>query len=189
PGVAARAGTAVLDAIAAGVLPESREHPYGEWPGLDRLFERLIATRDVVPAMPAAQLPDLGRFRDLVDEFVALARASRGGAPGSRFLAQLRRRLEGLRGATDPAVILAALGRLRKNEPEKMRKAVEFEDDAAGWRAWKAFDGDGGKNPVRATPLWDDLCAPFHRFMARRLVAMQPAVVALYAKVKARHRA
>ncbi|MFL5260924.1 MAG: UvrD-helicase domain-containing protein, partial [Anaeromyxobacteraceae bacterium] len=189
PDVAERAQAAVVDAIAAGVRPESREHPYGEWPGLDRLFERLIATRDVPPAMPAAQPPDLGRFRDLVDEFVALASGSRGDAPGSRFLAQLRRRLEGLRDATDPAFILAALGRLRKNEPEKMRMRVEFRDDAAGWSAWKAFVGDDGKKALRATPLWDDLCAPFHRFMARRLVAMQPAIVALYAKVKARHRA
>jgi ATP-dependent exoDNAse (exonuclease V) beta subunit len=188
PDVAARAQAAVIDAIAAGVRPESREHPYGEWSGLDRLFERLIATRDVPPSVPAAQPPDLGRFRALVDEFSALASASRGDAAGSRFLAQLRRRLEALRDATDPAFILAALGRLRKNEPE-IRKGTHFEDDAAGWRAWKAFDGDERKSPVRATPLWDDLCAPFHRFMARRLVAMQPAIVALHAKVKARHRA
>jgi ATP-dependent helicase/nuclease subunit A len=189
PKIAAEAQAAVVDAVAAGIRAESREHAHGEHAGLDRLFERLVTTRDVPPAVPQPRRPDLDRFRELVDEFVALARASHGDAAGSRHVARIRRRLERVRDGADPVAILAELNRLGQAEPEKMRRGLEFADDPGGWRAWKAFDGDTNKTPVRATALRADLLRPFQRWMARRLVRMAPAVVRTYEKVKARHRA
>jgi ATP-dependent helicase/nuclease subunit A len=187
--VAHEAQAAVVDALRVGLRAESVPHEHGEYPGLDRLFERLVRTRDVPAAVPPPPSPDLGRFRALVDELSELVADSSGAGAGTRFLARARARLESLKGSDDPAEILKELLRLPRALPEKMRKGVEFVDDPAGWRAWKAFDGDSTRSPVRATPLYEDLVRPFAAWLGRRLVRAAPAVVAAYERVKARHRA
>ncbi len=187
--VAEEASRAVVDALRAGIRAASVPHGHGEYPGLDRLFERLVRTRDVRPAVPPPQAPDLPRFRELVAELAGLAEGSRGEGAGSRFLARMVARLRRLADEPDPVRILAELLRIRGATPKRMRKGVDFEGDDPGWRAWKAFDGDGGKRPVRDGPLRDDLLLPFARWLGRRLVAAAPAVVATYERVKARHRA
>lgn len=179
----------IVDALRAGMRVESREHEHGEFPGLDRLFQRLVATRDAPPVVPLPRRPDVARFDELVEELAGFLRGSAGEGDGTRFFLRTLARLRGLKGEADPTVILKELLRIPRTMPAKMRKSIEFLGDAAGWKAWKAFDGDDGKNPVRAKPLFDDLLRPYARWMARRLVATAPAVIATYEKVKARHRA
>jgi ATP-dependent helicase/nuclease subunit A len=187
--VAEEASSAVVDALRAGIRAQSVAHEHGEYPGLDRLFERLVKTRDVTPVVPAPRAPDLACFRELVEELAGLAAGSSGEGAGSRFLSRLVARLRRLADEADPVRILAELLRIPRATPVKMRRGVEFPDDGPGWRAWKAFDGDGGKRPVRDGALRDDMLLPFARFMGRRLAAAAPAVVATYEKVKASHRA
>ncbi|HEY6098475.1 MAG TPA: UvrD-helicase domain-containing protein, partial [Anaeromyxobacter sp.] len=176
PGAAAAAiaQEAFRDALRAGVRAESREHEHGEWAGLDRLFARLVETRDVPPCAGPAPAPDLAAFRDRVDAFEALARGSSGSGAGSRHLAELRGLLLALRDEQDPVALTRRLGRLPR---VKLGKAADFPGDDAGWQAWKAFDE--GRPFLR----------PLHAWMARRLVAAAPAAVAFYERVKARHRA
>jgi len=187
--LAPQAQATFLDALAAGLRAQSREHEYGEYPGLDRLFHRLVETRDVPPLVPAAQPPDLGKFRDLVAEWDAFAGRSAGEGAGSRFVALARARLLPLRDEGDPVRILRELLWLDRSTPPRLVKRDDFPGDDGGWKAWKAFDGDGTKHPVRASPLREDLLRPFFRWIARRLVATAPAVIAAYEQVKARHRA
>jgi ATP-dependent helicase/nuclease subunit A len=187
-GLAAEAQATFLDALAAGLRAQSREHEHGEYPGLDRLFHRLVETRDVPPRVPAAPRPDLGRFRDLVAEWDALAGRSAGEGEGSRFVALARARLLALRDEDDPVQILRELLWLDRSTPPRLGKRAGFPGDDGGWIAWKAFAGDDTRNPVRPTPLRDDLLRPFFGWIGRRLVATAPAVVAAYERVKARHR-
>ena len=187
PKVAEAAQSAFVDALRAGVRAERRVHDHGEVPGLDCLVEALVRSRDVPPLVPAARAPDLGRFRDLVDEYVGFAKASRGEGRGSRWLAATRRRLERARELDDPVLVLKELLRCA---PPELRKGADFPDDAGGWDAYQAWRGDARKrNPVRESALCDDLLRPFARWLARRLVGAAPAVVATYEQVKARHRA
>jgi ATP-dependent helicase/nuclease subunit A len=180
------AQAALDDALRAGIRPERRVHAHGEVPGLDRLVEALIRTRDVGPAVPAAGSPDLARFRALADEYLGHARASRGDGLGSRYLAWTRRALERVRDDEDPVRILEALLRCA---PPRLKKGEHFPDDDAGWALYKALCGDEGRRRLRAGALHDDLVRPFARWMGRRLVAAAPVVAALYDAVKERHRA
>jgi ATP-dependent exoDNAse (exonuclease V) beta subunit len=183
---ATAAQAALADSLRAGIRAERRVHPWGETPGLDCLVEALVRTRDVHPRISPAEEPDLGRFRALVDEYVALAAASSGEGRGSRWVAHTRERLERARALADPVRILAEL--LRRAPPQ-LKKKEDFPDDDAGWAVYKAFRGDAGRKPLRDGALYEDLLRPFARWMARRLVAATPAVVAAYEKVKARRRA
>jgi ATP-dependent exoDNAse (exonuclease V) beta subunit len=170
--VAEAAGEAFRDALRAGIRPESRELEHGELAGLDRLFERLVERRDVPPRVAAVPPPDLAAFRKVVDAFDDLARASSGEGAGSRRVAELRRRLGELRGEEDPLALLRRLSRLPRGD---LKKATDFPDDESGWKAWRLFD----RGRVLTRPL--------HAWMARRLVAAAPAVVAFHDLVKARH--
>src|SRR6266568_772494 len=186
--VAAEAQATIVDALRAGLRAESVELQFGERAGLDGLFARLVETRDVPPVVPPVKEPDLGKFRDLVDEFAGFAQKSKGQGAGSRFIARTLDGLQRLKDEEDPTRILTGLRRIRLSKPRQLRKKLEFPDDDAGWKAWKAFEGDDNKNPVRAAPLHQDLLRPFHRWMGRRLVRAAPAIVGMYGKVKARHR-
>ncbi|HEX9290057.1 MAG TPA: UvrD-helicase domain-containing protein [Anaeromyxobacteraceae bacterium] len=186
--LAEEAQATIVDALRAGMRVQSVQHQHGEYAGLDRLFDRLIETRDVPPVAPPATAPDLGRFRELVDELAGLAARSRGEGAGSRFIARTLTRLQRLRDLQDPVPILAELLRLAHGFP-KLGKRDDFPDDDGGWRAYKALGGDSAKNKVRETAIVEDLLRPFGRWMGRRLVRTAPAVVATYEKVKARHRA
>ncbi|ACG75189.1 UvrD/REP helicase [Anaeromyxobacter sp. K] len=187
PELAAAAQSAFLDALRAGVRAERRVHDHGVVPGLDCLVEALVHTRDVPPVVPAARRPDLGKFRDLADEFLGYAAESSGDGTGSRWVAATRRRLERIRGEEDPVLVLKEL--LRCAPYRKLGMKADFGDDRAGWALYKAFLGDDGKKALREGSLRDDLLRPFARWLARRLVAAAPAVVAMYERVKARHRA
>jgi len=186
--VAAEAESTIVDALGVRVRPETVTFEHGgELAGLDRLFARFIETRDVRPVVPMVKKPDLGKFRDIVDEFAGFAKGSKGDGAGSRFIARANKRFQRLKDEQEPAAILAELRLILASTPDQMRKKWEFPEDDAGWKAWKAFGGDTNKDPVRATPLYVDLLRPFQRWMGRRLARAAPAVVAMYEKVKARH--
>ncbi|HET6923006.1 MAG TPA: UvrD-helicase domain-containing protein, partial [Anaeromyxobacteraceae bacterium] len=180
------AQAAFLDALRAGIRPERWEHAHGEIPGLDRLVERLVVTRDVPPVVAPAGKPDLSRFRDLVDEYVRLAKASSGHGRGTKYLGATKDRLERVRDGDDPVMILKQILRSR---PLDLQKGRDFPGDDAGWALHKALLGDDGKKALRGGSLYQDLLDPFARWMVRRLVAARPAVLAMYERVKARHRA
>ncbi len=175
-----------VDALRAGLRAERRVHAYGVIPGLDCLIEELVRTRDVKPVVPAARKPDLARFGELVDEYVRHAKGSRGAGAGSRYLAATRKRLERVRDEVDPVRILREL---LWCAPPPYQKGKDFPEDDIGWALYKALAGDDGKKRLRDGALHEDLLRPFARWMGRRLVATAPVVVAMYEKVKARHRA
>ncbi|MFO0585468.1 MAG: UvrD-helicase domain-containing protein [Anaeromyxobacter sp.] len=185
--LAREAEATLVAALKADVRPETREHAYGEYVGLDALFRRFVETRDVPPVVAPPAAPDLGRFRDLVKEWRALAGGVRGAAEGHRWLARSVRTLDALARAEDPAEILRGLNQLRASAPKRPTKGVTFADDPAAWRAWKAWLGDTGKKAARASSMRDDLLAPFASWLARRLVRCAPVVVAAHERVKRRH--
>ncbi len=181
------AQAAFVDALRAGIRAERRVRAYGEAPGLDCLIEALIGTRDVRPEVPPARKPDLTLFREVVDEYVGFAKASSGDGRGSRYVAAIRRRLERARDDDEPVRTLKEI--LRCEPPPDLQKGRDFPDDDGGWSLYKALLGDEGKKRLRDGALYEDLLRPFASWMGRRLVATAPVVVAMYEKVKARHRA
>ncbi len=181
-GIAASAEATVADALEAGLRAETLEFEYAELAGLDRLFARLIETRDVPPRVAEAVEPDGGHLPALVNELAGLAAASAGSGTGTRSLRRVVRELRRLGDERRPVAVLEALLRLK---PARLKKGEDFPGDDAGWKAWKAFLGENGAQ----SGLWGKLVTPYARWMARRLVALAPAVVAVYEKVKARHRA
>jgi ATP-dependent helicase/nuclease subunit A len=185
--VADAAQAAFLDALRARLRAERRVHDHGEDPGLDSLVEALIQTRDVRPVAPLAKKPDLRKFRDLVDEYVGYAKKSKGDGQGSRWVAATRRRLARVRDEEDPVLVLKEL--LRSSPYRTLAMRADFPDDPAGWALYKAWLGDDGQKALREGSLREDLLRPFSRWLSRRLVAAAPAVVAMYERVKARHRA
>jgi ATP-dependent helicase/nuclease subunit A len=104
--------------------------------------------------------------------------------PGSRWMGRVADRLSRLAGETDPVVLFREVGAALAYRPGKLRKGVEFEGDPAGWEALKAWDGKKDEPGLEAL-----VTGPLRRWMATRLVRTFPAVVAMYEKVKARHRA
>jgi ATP-dependent helicase/nuclease subunit A len=186
--VARAAQAAFVDAMRAGLRVERRVFEHATLPGLDGLFQALVRTRDVRPAVPQARRPDLARFRELVDEYAGFARRSAGQGRGSCWVDATRRRLERARGEDDPVLVLKELLRCRP-PATAFRKGDDFPGDADGWALYKAFRGDGGQRALRTGALYEDLVQPFSRWLVRRLVAAAPAIVAAYQAVKARHRA
>src|SRR5204863_8501784 len=63
-----------------------------------------------------------------------------------------------------------------------LRKAVDFNNDAAGWDAYNAIRAD----TTRTNTLADKLKGP-HRWLATRLVRVFPVTRAMYERVKAEH--
>jgi ATP-dependent helicase/nuclease subunit A len=185
--IAEEAQATIVDALRAGLRAETLEYQHHDALGLDRLFARFIATRDVEPVVPAVRRPDPSRLGQLADELASLAAGSSGPGRGSRFVARAVRELQRLQREEDPVRVLQGLLQLARTR--KFTKRNDFAGDDAGWKAWKAFDGDDGVRALRATALRDDLLRPFHRWMGRRLVRAAPAVLATYERVKARRRA
>jgi len=188
PARAAEAEAAVADALAVGLRAETREHAYGAWIGLDALFARLVETRDAPPLVAEPGPPDLGPLRRGAAELARLAEGCAGDGAGSRHVRRLAERLARLASLSDPVRIGSELLRLRAEAPRNPRLKVEFRDDPAGWRGWKAWIGDdSAKDPVRSSPLRDEVEAPFVGWLARRLVRCAPVAVALHDAVKRRH--
>jgi ATP-dependent exoDNAse (exonuclease V) beta subunit len=174
----------VRAALLAEVRAETKEGPWRDRLGLDALFRGFIEHRDVPPREARPPRFDAAEVQQAASGFAALARKSRGVAKGSRWMARLAADLEALSGERDPVTLFREVNAALRHRPGKMRRSVELEGDPAGWAAWKAWTGDG-KEPG----FEERLTGPLRRWMATRLVRTFPAVVAMYEKVKARHRA
>ncbi|MFT3912659.1 MAG: UvrD-helicase domain-containing protein [Anaeromyxobacteraceae bacterium] len=172
---------AVVDALEAGFRPRTVEYEYFTIVGLDGLFRRFVETRDVKVDVPPPPAPDLGLFRKLAGEYLRLAEDSAGELPGSVYVRHVAERLAKVRDEKDPIRILGELVRLQLAKPKDMVKKRAFVDDDAGWEAWQAWNADDG--------LRDRIAAPFHAWLARRLVRCAPVVTAAHDLVKRRHRA
>jgi ATP-dependent helicase/nuclease subunit A len=183
---AAEAADAIRTAVAAGVRVESQELEWITRHGLDSLFAGFILHRDVPPpeARPAPFL--LARVQEKVRELRALAASSRGDGAGSRWMAGAAGRLRRIEGFSDPVELYREVGLFARLAPadDAFRMKRDFPGDKAGWEAWRAWRG--GKEGPGYRVL---VAGPLHRWMATRLVRAFPAVVAMYEKVKARHRA
>ncbi len=175
----------LLDAIRAEVRAESQEREWSVRAGLDALFRGFLRSRDVPPPdAPPAGL-DLERFRALAREFRDRAAGASGTGAGSAWLRRSARHLERLAGVADPVVLFREVSRILARAPGSAAKKREFAGDEAGWKAWKAWTGDG-RRPERVPPLEEELPAPLRRWMATRLVRAFPVVEAIDDAVKAR---
>jgi ATP-dependent helicase/nuclease subunit A len=189
PERAEEAAAAIRDAIAAGVLLESKEYEHATARGLDALVARWIVTRDVPPPDAPAAPFDLAAFRSHAAELREGVGGLAGRGEGGRWLLRLAARLAALEREDRPATLLAALNACLRGAPKNPRKGKEFDGDGAAWDVWRAWDGDDRKNPVRASALRDDLLAPLRRWMTTRLVRAAPAALALYEREKTRRKA
>ncbi|MFQ5665433.1 MAG: UvrD-helicase domain-containing protein [Candidatus Binatia bacterium] len=186
---AAEAMETVSGALHAGVRAEPTEREHWTEHGLSSLVSEFIRHRDVPPSEPPPVDADLPTFRTYAREFTELVARLAGDSAGVRWFKRLARRVKGVSDECDPIIIFREVVGALSGKPAHVNKRDTFADDKVAWDAWKAFDGDARKHPVRARPLRDDLLAPLRRWMACRLVRLFPVVVALYERVKARHRA
>ncbi|MGA8890176.1 MAG: UvrD-helicase domain-containing protein [Anaeromyxobacteraceae bacterium] len=192
PEEAREAAEAIRAALRAELRVETAEYEFSSKHGLDALFRAFIEHRDVPPGETAAAPFPAGRVKDRIAGFLELARRSSGDGQGSRFLARLVRELAEVANDLEPAALLREATAVLRRVPYKMRKGTEFAGDPAGWEAWKAWGGyekTVNKEKVEVPGIDPEVLGPAWRWLATRLVRAFPAVVAVYGKVKARHRA
>jgi len=183
---AAEAEEVIRTALAAEVAAESKEGAWKTRHGLDSLFAGFILHRDVPPPDAKPARFHRARLEEQVEAFRRLAMASRGTGRGSRWMADAAARLRRIAALEDPVELYREMGQLVRWAPKNagLQMKRDFPDDAAGWAAWKAWRGDREEPGYKAK-----LTRPLWKWMATRLVRCFPAVVAMYEKVKARHRA
>jgi ATP-dependent helicase/nuclease subunit A len=176
-------------ALDAEVPAETKEHAWTARPGLDALVAGFILHRDVPPPDARATPFRLPEVRERMAGFRRLAEASAGAGRGSRWMGRTAALLGRLAREGDPVVLYRELGRLVRHAPPPaaLQRGRDFPDDPGGWAAWKAWRGEG-KEGEAAVAHRDLITQPLRRWMATRLVRTFPAVVAMYEKVKARHR-
>jgi ATP-dependent exoDNAse (exonuclease V) beta subunit len=186
---AARADEAtktIVFAIEAGVLAGSREpNEFVIQHGLDNLVAGFIAQRDLPPADEQPARFDASAFRAAADELIRLGGRLTGQSAGARWLRRTADVARAVRNFTEPWLILRQLLPQLDRVPRDVTKRDTFQGDDSTWDVWNVFT-KGGK--ARPTPLRNDLCAPLNRWLATRLVRLFPVAVALYEKVKTRHR-
>jgi ATP-dependent helicase/nuclease subunit A len=176
----------VRAAVEAGLRAATREGEWKDRNGLDALVAAFIEHRDVPP--PEAKLPrfDPTRVHQAIAEFIALAKGTAGPGKGSRFISRLAAELQALTSEDDPSLLFRGVKSAVRYKPGQLGMAKDFPGDDAGWEAWKAWKGNEKKGLVAYAKR---VSAPLDRWLATRLVRTFPAVIALYEKVKARHRA
>src|SRR5262245_51114417 len=185
---AARADEAtwtVLAALEVGILAESREMEFYTYHGLDGLVRAFINERDVPPPDAEAAAFDADAFRKAAGEFIRAARAVKGDSRGALWLRRLFATLTRVQSATDPLVPLRAILNDLERRPRTPTKRGDFGGDDVAWKLWQRLM-NGDKNPP---PLCDQIRGPLDRWLATRLARLFPLVIALYERVKARHRA
>ncbi len=179
---AGEATLAVLDALACGVDPGTRDLGYVERYGLDRLVAGFVGARDIPPPDVEAPALDLAAFRAAAGGVVTLTAGIRPDTYGARWLVRVRDELARLVRIDDAIEICQSVRALLDRPMRELGKKQDFDNVAAAWRAWQAFD----KGRDHPRPLKDDVRAPLDAWLARRLARIFPVVVALYEKVKAR---
>ena len=175
----------VLFALAVGLRAASRETEFHVFHGLDGLVAGFVRQRDIPPPDGDPAAFDLAAFRAAAGEMVAAGERLTGASSGARWLRRTAAVLRSLGAVTEPLLILRALRPQLDRVPRTPRKGTTYGGDGAAWDLWKTYS-EGGKQ--RKIPLRDDLCGPLDRWLATRLVRLFPVVVALYERVKTRHR-
>ncbi|NUP07969.1 MAG: UvrD-helicase domain-containing protein [Polyangiaceae bacterium] len=178
----------VLDAIRAGLRPESHESEFMTRYGLDAVVGSFVRQRDVTPRDPPLRSFDRAAFERASTEFRALAARVNGSSTGARWVTNLRELLGRLMPISDPVVLYAELYPALHSLKTPTFGEV-FENDQDAWHVWKLLTTGANKKVTRPSPLRDELLAPLARWLATRLVRLFPVVVALYEKVKAKHQA
>jgi len=183
PALAIEAQEAIRAALEAEVPAETKVYQWARRHGLDSLFAGFILHRDAPPpaSRPARFAP--APLRKTIGAFRSRAAGSSGGGRGSKWVAETAARLAGLEGEDDPVVLYREVQQVVRHAPPELRMGRDFPGDQDGWEAWKEWLGRKGTPGTR-----DLLRLPLWRWMATRLVRAFPAVVAMYEKVKARHR-
>jgi ATP-dependent helicase/nuclease subunit A len=175
----------IVFAIEAGVMAASREFEFNDQHGLDHLVAGFIAQRDLPPPDEQPASFDAKAFRAAASEFIRLAGRLPGQSIGARWLRRTVDVVRAIRNFTEPWLILRQLLPQLDRVPRDVTKRDTFLGDDDAWDAWNIFMKS---SKTRPTPLRDDLCAPLNRWLATRLVRLFPVAVALYEKVKTRHR-
>ena len=186
-GDADEASRTIVDALHLGIKAHSRIWNFATFNGLDALVEGFVRHRDRPPRLPLAQPFDLAAFRALSREIREWCKPATGPSPGERRLAEAARALAAVEDMDDPLVLGAEVLDLFRRARNWKFKKDEFGGNDAAYKGWKALNGDTTKKPVRATAAREDLCDVFGEWLGRRLVRLQPIVLALYGRVKVRH--
>lgn len=181
---AAAAQEAIALAVASELRTETLELEWSEKVGLDRLFAGFLLQRDHPPVLGKPARFELREVVEALGAFAARAGRSHGRERGSRWLAWAGPRAAKIAREREPTAMLAELADLVARAPRDVTKKRDFVDDDAGWEAWNAWTRKYEDGPC----LKDRAAAPLARWMATRLVQVFPAAVAMYEKVKARHR-
>ena len=192
---AERAGeaiTTILDAQRAGLRLRSLDTEHWTYHGLDNLVAGFVLHRDIAAPEPAATELDRAAFERFAAEYLQLVDGLSPGSRGGRWFRETGEILRSVVAELDPAVVFRELAERLERGPrgkgsDSPTKGDDFAGDDRAWNAWRAFDGDTRKKPVRHAPLRDDLLAPLRRWLATRLARLRPVVLAVYELVKARH--
>ena len=173
----------VLDALEAGIPSESKEGEFWTKEGLDGLVAALIGSRDVRHGEVPVVDFDAAAFRKMCAEYFALVAPLVGDTPGVTRMRAIEKTLRSVQKEKRPAVIMRELRWALRLYGGDAKMGRDFDGDKSAWAAWKRFDRE--TDGVEA--LRDRLRVPLDRWMAHRLARLEPVVVALYERVKARH--
>jgi len=179
---ASEAAATVLDALRAGLLAESVEHEHGTLCGLDALVSELLTQRDIDPQLPDPGVPDLAAFRDAARTFIAQVKPLTGDTRGVRWLQRMAAIVRRQLTETDPCEVFREIAIPLQREFTDPTKGRAFDNDKASWDVWKNLTNCDA-------PLRDAMTNPIAAWLARRLVALRPVVLELYARLKAERRA
>jgi ATP-dependent helicase/nuclease subunit A len=182
----------ILDLQRAGLRLRSLETEHWTYHGLDNLVAGFVLHRDIATPDPPAVGLDRAAFARFASEYVQLVAGVSPAHPGGRWLRDAGELVRKMVELNEPAVVFCELVERLERGPhgkasDAPTKARDFAGDDGAWNAWKAFDGDDRKKPVRCRPLRDDLLAPLRRWLAIRLARLRPVVLVVYELVKARH--
>ncbi|MBK6691798.1 MAG: UvrD-helicase domain-containing protein [Myxococcales bacterium] len=190
--LADRATAAFADALRCGVRAREPDYDFAP-PSLEELYARLLECRDralptlqTLPTPPTLAEPTFDRAR--LDAAARLARACLTPVgpddDGARVLLRLGRSLA----AIDPersSTLLDVLDAVRRVDELGPKKS--FARGSSGVAALKALKDKG---PAKDRPsLLEQLVAPIHEWMAKRLVSLWPVAVTLYEETKRRNQA
>ena len=178
-GLAEEAAGTVLDALAAGLRPDSEEYETHIKAGLDLLVQRMLEQRDVVPRALDAVPFDRASFDAVAREVIAKIDALTGDGKGERWCRRLARRLGELAAAPSPAALCDLIHAIYEIvvHPDTKIRQKEF-TSRAGIAFWKEFANEPS--------LADRLVDPLRRWLAVKLARLLPVVEVLYERIKSR---
>jgi ATP-dependent exoDNAse (exonuclease V) beta subunit len=179
---AKEAPATVLDALRAGIRPETREGTHQSKFGLDAMVEAFVTNRDKPPGDPKLKPFDRGAFVAAAQETIAAIEALRDfrATAGVNWLRATAEFLKSALQESDPVELYREVVPTLNRYVEGGRSPNlrdDFEGEKAPYAVWKEF----GKE------LRPAMLRPLEEWLAVRLVRLYPVVVALWEETKARH--